>query len=684
MCQTMTDLDDKYLWLEDSDNPSTTDWVQQQTSSSTRVLQGSAVFEEIRSRLHTTLTTPSRIPAVLRRRGAWVYNFWRDDNHTHGLLRRTTVDQYGEAEPTWDPILDLDALSRLEGENWVLLGISWLEPQCSRVILQLSRGGSDAAVLREFDIESRGFVVDGFHVPESKGGSVWEDPDTLLVWNNIEKENQTSSGYARLVRRLRRGQSLRDAAAIYEGLKDDMRVSVSRDVGKHSQRTYITRQIDFFRTEILLLGEGRVTPILKPEDAAARFWKDFVIFTLRSAWITDTKTWPAGSTLIGRLAPDGGVDGELQLLFEPSGKLTLAGLSTTATRILLVVHAGTRCELRICESTDGRWNSRIAQAFDAGSVNVTPLDDQFAPEDALAESFLLSFSGPLTPETLSICDAGSDACRLLKALKPVFSSEGLVVEEREARSRDGTCIPYLIVYRAGACLDGKRPTLLYGYGGFQIAQRPVYYALQGTGWLERGGVFVVAHIRGGGEYGPEWHKAAMREKRQNAFDDFIGVAEHLIGSGVTSPAHLGIRGESNGGLLVSTVMVQRPDLFNAVLCGVPLADMRRYHKLLAGASWMAEYGNPDDPADWAYISKYSPYHNLRRDERYPPIFILTSTRDDRVHPGHARKLAARMLELGHSVKYFENSEGGHGGAADAIERAHVEAMAYTFLWNHLA
>jgi len=676
----MSEQHDPYLWLEDIDGADALGWVREHNARSAAVLEASPAFEPTRERLMQAMNAPDRIPGVFRR-GAWFYNVWRDESHTRGLLRRTTLDEYRKPEPRWEPVLDLDRLAAEEGENWVLGGMVWQEPGYRRLLLKLSRGGADAGVYREFDVEARTFVAGGFELAEAKGGATWEDEDTLLVWTSADA--QTSAGYASRVRRLKRGQVLADAPVVFEAQAGDMRVGARVDRTPGHERTAFSRQVDFFRSETFLAEGGTLRRLDKPDDAQVGFWRDWVIVMLRSPWTVGGQTWPGGSTLIGDAAAYLAGRRELQLLFAPSPTRSLGSFTMTATRLLMVVQENAACELVTWSLLGRRWVAETGAATELGTLGVGPLHDPFTPDDPLAESYFRSFSGPVTPEALSLCDADSGACEPLKALPARFDANGLVVEQRTATSRDGTAVSYLIVHRKGLVPDGSHPTLLYGYGGFQVAQRPHYSGMQGIGWLEQGGVYVVAHIRGGGEYGPAWHQAALRERRQNAFDDFIAVAEHLIATGVTSPRHLGIRGESNGGLLVSAVMVQRPELFNAVLCMVPLTDMRRYHRLLAGASWMAEYGNPDDEADWAFLSRYSPYQNVRAGVTYPPTFFVTSTRDDRVHPGHARKMAARMLELRQDVLYFENVEGGHGGAANTAQRARLEALSYAFLWQRL-
>ena len=477
---------------------------------------------------------------------------------------------------------------------------------------------------------------------------------------------------------------------MFEGLSSDVAVSVSVDLTPGHERTVFRRAPDFFTSEDALWQDGRLLPLPKPADAQLAFWYGQVLLALRSDWAVGGRTWPRGALLASDAAAYLAGRPQWQMLFEPSATRSLAGHAALRSGLVLEVldNVAGRLEER---HYDGRqWQSRAVQAPFPGSLSVQSLHDPMVADDALAEQYLLTYTDYLTPESLLMGRSGSDQRELLKVRAAYFDAEGMRVEQRFATSSDGTRVPYFVLWPADAVADDQRPTLLYGYGGFEVPLLPAYSGSIGRAWLERGGVHVVANIRGGGEFGPAWHQAALQGQRQRAFDDFIAVAKDLIASGITRPDKLAIKGGSNGGLLVGAVMLQRPELFRAVVCQVPLLDMRRYHQLLAGASWMSEYGDPDQPAQWAWIAKYSPYQNvpdakaMPAGTRLPAVLFTTSTRDDRVHPGHARKMAARLRERGHEAWLYENIEGGHGGAADNAQRADMMALEYAFLWQQLS
>ena len=700
--------DDPFLWLEAVDDPQALDWVRARNAETRAVIEAEPGFEALRARIQAVLDSRDKIPAI-RRRGAWLWNFWQDEAHPRGLWRCTALAEYRRAEPAWDVVLDLDELARAEGENWVWGGATVHGPAYRRCMLALSRGGADAQVLREFDIEARRFVrpeEGGFVLPEAKSSVDWLDADTLVVGTDFGPGSMTDSGYPRTIRRWRRGTPLASAETLFEARADDMSAWASVDDTPGHERVLLGRWPGFYTTEAhLVVRDGvAITPaaladphtpapialrrLPQPEDASLSFWYDQVLLELRSDWTCAGRTWPAGSLLAGDAAafeagrPD---DAGWQALFTPSATRSLAGHDSTRSTVLLDIldDVASRVE-EWRRDADGRWTRRVVEAPFPGTLAVDSLQDPLVADDPLAEAYTVSYTDFITPDSLLLARTGSDERVPLKARPAFFDAEGMRVEQRFARSADGTRVPYFVVWPRGTTSDGDNPTLLYGYGGFEVSQQPWYSGSLGAAWYARGGVLAVANIRGGGEYGPAWHQAALKRQRQRSFDDFIAVAEDLVATGVTRPPRLGIEGGSNGGLLVGAVMLQRPELLGAVVCQVPLLDMRRYHRLLAGASWMDEYGDPDDPEDWAAIARYSPYQNVRADMRLPPVLFTTSTRDDRVHPGHARKMAARMLAQGHRVAYYENIEGGHGGAADNRQRADLLALEYTFLWGELA
>jgi prolyl oligopeptidase len=496
-----------------------------------------------------------------------------------------------------------------------------------------------------------------------------------------------------VIRRWARGTPLEAAVTVFEVQAEDMAAGVSVDATPGFERTMFTRSIDFYHQQVSLLTGGELRRLDVPEDASIGFWngagapQDTLLIELRSPWEVGGRTHPRGALLAADAAAFARGERRLDTLFTPSASRSLAGHSCTRTQVLLNVMDDVASRLEAWTRTsNGFVHHRIDAPF-PGTLGVEALHDPIRADDPLAEHYLLSYTDFLTPDTVWLARTDAAEREPLKALPHRFDASGMRAEQLFATSADGTRVPYFVVWPRGVDLahpaNGRTPTLLYGYGGFEIALQPWYASTHGSAWLARGGALVVANIRGGGEYGPAWHQAAIQANKQRSYDDFIAVAEDLVARGITSPRHLGIEGGSNGGLLVGAAFTQRPDLFNAVVCSVPLLDMRRYHRLLAGASWMAEYGDPDNADDWAVIERYSPYQNLRPDTRYPEVLFTTSTRDDRVHPGHARKMAARMLAAGHPVLYFENIEGGHGGAADNEQRAHVQALELAYLWRQL-
>jgi len=688
----MNEADDPFLWLEDVQGEAALAWVRERNAESQKLLMARPEYAPTRERLLQVMNSKERIPYVSRR-GAWFYNLWQDETHKRGLWRRTSLAEYRKAAPAWETVLDLDALGAAEGENWVWGGAVGLAPSHARCLVMLSRGGADANVVREFDTVAKAFVKDGFVLPEAKSDIEWIDADTVFVGTDFGPGSMTDSGYPRVIKRWRRGTPLTDAVTVFEGEKADVSVGVSVDTTPGHERTIVMRSLDFYNAKRFVLQGTKLLPVEVPDDASVSFWNsagapaDTLLMELRSDLATPARTYKRGSLLAIDAAAYARGERNFAVLFEPTATRSLAGFALTREHVLVNVLDNVASKLEEWGRTpEGLKRREVAAPF-PGTLGVSGLHDPMLADDTLAESYLLTYSDFLTPDTLSLGQTGIDTRAVLKSLPATFDATGMRAEQSFATSADGTRVPYFVVWPRGlnaqSPATGSTPALLYGYGGFEISMQPWYSAAFGTAWLARGGVVVVANIRGGGEFGPAWHQAAVKENKQRSYDDFIAVALDLMRRGITSPQHLGIEGGSNGGLLVGAAFTQRPDLFNAVVCSVPLLDMRRYHKLLAGASWMAEYGDPDQPEEWQYISKYSPYQNLRQEVKYPRVLFTTSTRDDRVHPGHARKMAARMLALGHEVLYFENIEGGHGGAADNEQRAHVQALEMSYLWRQL-
>ncbi len=667
---------DTYQWLEDVGGDKAMAWVKEQNAIALKELEARPQFPPMQARLKTILNSRERIPFV-KKYGSHYYNFWKDEQHVRGIWRRTTLEQFQKAAPEWETIIDLDQLAEEEKENWVWAGVNCLYPKGERCLVSLSRGGGDAQVLREYDVNARAFVANGFALPEAKSEVAWIDQDTVFVATDFGADSMTTSGYPRIVKEWKRGTPLSAARQLYDARPEDLAASAYKDFTPGYEAQFITRQIGFYSSELFLYEGNQLKKVPKPDDANAYTVRDQLLIELRSEGKVDCKTYPQGALLATdfRRFMQGGR--QFEQLFTPSPTRSLDGVTVTRSAVLLNELENVKDRLVELRHVNGKWQRRAVAAPAFGTLEVAALD----PVES--DQYFLTVTDFLNPATLYLAQIGSDQRQALKSMPAFFDAKPYTVKQFEAHSRDGTKVPYFVVMHKGAKLDGKNPTVLYGYGGFEVSLKPFYSGVTGEAWLKHGGVYVLANIRGGGEFGPRWHQAALKEHRQRAFDDFIAVAQDLARRKVTSPRHLGIMGGSNGGLLVGAVLVQRPDLFNAVVSQVPLLDMRRYSRLLAGASWMGEYGDPDDPAQWAYISRYSPYQNVSRDKRYPRTLFTTSTRDDRVHPGHARKMVARMEEQGHDVLYWENTEGGHAGAANNDQQARMWALTYTFLLNQL-
>ena len=674
-------VDDPYLWLEDVGGDTALTWVRARNAVAEKEFAADPRYEPLRADLLAILNSQERIPYVTRM-NEHVYNFWRDAANPRGLWRRTTLAEYRKPQPAWEVVIDLDAVAAADKENWVWKGVACLRPEqrgqsYRRCLVALSRGGADATVVREFDLQDKRFVADGFNLPtEAKQEMAWKDSDTVWVASDFGPGSMTTSGYPRIVKEWKRGTPLSAARVVYEGKSTDVGVEAWSERESGQRRDWVNRHIQFWNTERFVQRDGALVRLEMPVDAKVSPFKDWLLIRTRSPWTIAGKTWPGGALLAVRF--DAFMKGErsFDLLYEPTARSSLEDVDQTRSAVLVRELANVRPRLWEFQHDGTQWQRRSVPLPEQGRLgSLTTYWD--------SDDYLLTHQDITTPTTLieRRVDAANGVA--LKALPRFFNAAGIVTRQFEATSKDGTRVPYFIAMRADLKLDGRNPTLVYGYGGFQISELPYYSGSLGKGWLEPGGVLVIANLRGGGEFGPEWHRAAQRENKQRTWDDLAAVAEDLIRRKVTSPPHLGIMGGSQGGLLVTATMVQRPELFGAVVSQVPLTDMLRYHKLLAGASWMAEYGDPDVPADRAFIAQYSPYQNVSKDAKYPRIFIVTSTRDDRVHPGHARKMTARLLEQGHDVLYFENIEGGHGAAANNEQAARMWAQTYTFLWRQL-
>ena len=597
-------------------------------------------------------------------------------------MRRTTPESYRLAKPEWETVLDIDALAKAEDENWVYKGTAWLAPDYERCLIKLSRGGTDASVHREFDTLAKRFVEGGFALPEAKSGVTWLDRDTLLVGTDWGEGSLTESGYPRVAKRWKRGTPLAKATTIFEGRHEDIGIWPRVMDSGEETIALVDQSLTFFTGAYHVIGpDGKLTSLPLQESAdLAGFYAGRLLFTLREAWEVDGQTHAQGALLAINAAvfQATGKLPTIETIYTPDERTSIEGVtvSRSGLYVTLLQNVKGRILRFSVNPQSGQWSSKLVPLPENGTVSISAAGPH-------SETIFINYEDHVTPDRLSEFDAGANKLSTLKSLAARFDAGDLEVHQHMAKSADGTAVPYFVIHRKGLKPDGSTPTILYGYGGFEISLKPSYSATIGKLWLERGGAYAVANIRGGGEFGPRWHKAALKTERQRAYDDFIAVGEDLAKRGITSPKHLGISGGSNGGLLVGAIFTQRPDLLNAVVCRVPLLDMIRYTKLLAGASWAAEYGDPEDPKMREAILRYSPYQNVFPDKKYPKVFIETSTKDDRVHPGHARKMVARMREQGHEVLYYENTEGGHAAGANLKQHARRYALEYVYFSRQL-
>lgn len=661
---------DPYVWLEDITGDDALDWVRQHNEPTLADL-GSDRFERMREQALEVLDTDSRIPYV-RRRGEYLYNYWRDAAHPRGLWQRTTLDSYRTDSPDWDVIIDVDVLAEADGENWVWAGAEVIEPDYTLALVELSRGGADATVIREFDMRTRKFVTGGFELPEAKTNVSWENHDTVLVGTDFGPDSLTDSGYPRVVKRWQRGQPLSEASTLFSGLKSDVSAGAGMDRTPGFERLFATRSFDFFNRERFEVRGEEQIKIDVPTDAGISIHREWLLIQPRTDWTVGATTYPPGSLLAADYDEFLSGTVKLSVVFEPDQHTSLETFAWTRGRLVLVtlVDVATHVEL----VTPGSWHREPIRGIPANATTGIIAVDEYGDE------IFLDSSGFDTPSRLLWGHAGGELTEI-KSAPAFFDASDIDVTQHFVASDDGTMIPYFVVGHRN--LSGPGKTLLGGYGGFESTNKPAYGGVLGRLWLAEGGTYVLANIRGGGEYGPRWHTQAMREGRHLVGEDFAAVAADLVKRGITTVGQLGAMGGSNGGLLMGIMLTRYPELFGALVCSVPLLDMKRYHLLLAGASWVAEYGNPDDPDDWVFISEYSPYQNISADREYPELLMTTSTRDDRVHPGHARKMTAALEAAGHRVRYYENVEGGHAGAADNAQTAFRSALIYEFLHRTL-
>jgi len=675
--------DDPYIWLEDVYGAKPMAWVEQHNARTTSQLESDPRYQRFYSQALAIAEAKDRIPTGYFI-GGQVYNFWQDADHVRGIWRRTSLDSYSTGKPDWETVLDLDALAASEKANWVWKGAQCARPLERRCLISLSDGGEDAVTVREFDLKAKSFVKGGFVLPKGKQDVSWENENSLLVSREWNPGQLTKSSYAYVIKRLKRGQPLSSAVELFRGNVNDVSAS-SAVLWDAQNRTLpiVNESTDFWHSKTFLIGPKGVRRIAIPEKA---YFIDLIggraIIQSQQEWTPagSSKTFPAGSLLSVDLAQLRASPTRLKptLIYAPGPREALQSASASKDVLLVSTLDNVRGRtLLFRPGPEGSWTRSALDLPDNSTIGI-------ADASRKTNEALLTVTSFLTPPSLWVADATKGTATEIYRQPAKFNSSNLVAEQREATSSDGTKIPYFLVHRRDIKLDGNNPTLLYAYGGFESSQTPTYAPATGKLWLENGGVYAVANIRGGGEFGPAWHEAGLGTKRQIIYDDFAAVARDLISSGVTSSRRLGIRGGSNGGLLTGVEFTQHPELWKAVIIDVPLLDMIRISKIAAGASWEGEYGSVEnDPAVRAFWEKTSPYHNLRKGTAYPVPFIFTTTKDDRVGPQHARKFAARMEEMGLPFYYYENTEGGHAAGANLKQIARTNALEMIYLTRML-
>ena len=669
--------EDDYLWLEEVDSPKALEFVESQSKNTLETLKKEKEYSSIYDKSLEIYNSSERIayPSI---KGNYVYNFWKDKDHIRGIWRRCSIESYNSGDPNWETLLDIDELSEKDNIKWVFKKSTGLYPEYNRFLLELSKGGGDAVITREFDANKKQFVEDGFFLEESKGFRSYLDENTLIVSTDFGEGTMTNSGYPIQVKLWQRGTQLKDAKTIFEGETTDAFTTsgyVFRDGDK--EYTILRRVLTTFTSENFVWIDNKAVKLDVPEDAAAHdILNNECVIELKSDWEVNSKTYKSGSLISLNFTELIKGNKEIKVILEPSSFSSISEVFVTKNKLLVNMLTDVTSELFIYSFENGQWSNKKVAAPDFGTISVVSVSDQ-------SDAYYFNFQNFIIPSTLYTADAGNNTFNAYKSLPAFFDASKYEINQFKAKSKDGTMVPYFMISSKAIKKDGSNPALVFAYGGFEVSYQPFYLSSFGTSWVDKGGVFVLANIRGGGEYGPKWHKEGMKEKRQNVFDDLYAVSEDLIAKNISSPEHLGVMGGSNGGLLVGVAFTQRPELYNAVVCLVPLLDMQRYNKLLAGASWMGEYGNPDIPEEWAYIKKYSPYHNLKEGMNYPEVYFYTSTKDDRVHPAHARKMVAKMNDMGYKTFYYENTEGGHAGSSTNEQRATSSALMFSYLWKKL-
>jgi prolyl oligopeptidase len=672
---------DPFAYMEEIEGKQALDFAKAENARSLPQLQSDPRYEQVHAEALKLVTAKDRIPAVSFHGDGMLHNFWQDQDHVRGIWRRTTPQSYRTADPQWETLLDLDAASKAENANWVFKGADCLKPDDRLCLVSLSDGGKDAVVVREFDAEAKRFVPGGFDLPEAKLNVTWLDRDTLALATEWTKGDVTESSYPYIVKLLKRGQPLSEAKEIYRGDKKDVSVGalVLRDPDGAAQAVFLERALDFFNTEHLLLtGHGVVKVALPTRSTIQGYVSGQVALTLEQDWPeAGFKEGDLVALDLAALKADP-AHPKASLVLRPTQSQAVEQVATTRDRLVVALYDNVKGQVLSFARDGSSWKPTRLDLPKDSSIDIGSASDR-------DNRLILNVTSYLTPSTQWMADAGapSAAPEKLKSLPARFDASKDVVEQFWATSRDGTKVPYFVVRPKDLKLDGNAPTLLYAYGGFQVSQTPAYSATVGKLWLEKGGAYVVANIRGGGEFGPRWHNAGLKLNRMRVYDDFFAVSRDLIDRKITSPRRLGIMGGSNGGLLMGVALTQHPELYRAIVIQVPLFDMIGYTHIGAGASWVGEYGDPAIPAERKVIESYSPYQNLKGGQPYPRVFIETSTKDDRVHPAHARKAAARLKELGYDYLYYENMEGGHAAAANLNETALRISLEYTYLMQRL-
>ena len=670
--------DDPYLWLEDVEGKEALTWVNQQNTATDQSLASDPLYKELYQQALDVLSRKDKLPSITVK-GDWVYNLGKSDANPRGVYRRSTITDFVAGKPEWQTVIDIDKLSAEEDTKWVFKGMTCLAPAHQKCLLSLAPGGSDASVIREFDPDSGAFVKGGFEIPLAKSRISWLSEDQLFIGTDFGADTLTSSGYPRIQKLWQRGTPLVEAKTILAVNPESVSTFAANYRSDDKVISVLTDSFSFWKRQYYQWVDDKLVELKLPEDAQLMgFYENRFVVSLKSDWRYGESDFGAGSVLLASPETLQAGKGDIELLAAQSNEFIVEQVRVTSDGIAIVAMEDVKASLYFFRAGDDGWQRDKVALPAQGQISLTGSN---------SAQMMVRYEDFLTPPTLYSVDYQLQP-RLVLQQSATFDSSEMEVKQYFTKSADGTRVPYFVIKNKNLKMDGTNPTHIFSYGGFRNALQPSYSgsyeALNGAYgklWLERGGVYVLANIRGGGEYGPQWHAAALRENRERSFEDFEAIAEDLIARKITSAKRLSIEGRSNGGLLVGALMTRRPDLYGAVICGVPLLDMKRFNKLLAGASWMGEYGNPDTD-DWTFISKYSPYQNLQKEVDYPATFFFTSTKDDRVHPGHARKMAAKMKSMEQTVEYYENLEGGHTGSSTAEQLAKRVALSFTHLWRH--